>query len=380
MSAGDSADELASKLAAYASQRAQILSILEADPENEQFAKLRDDLSMLIGMTEKLYTAAVEEKAEQSDLNKTEKEKEEEPLTTARAPTQAAAASSSSAAPPPAPSLSSPPAAPFPVEPSREASGIGSTGVGDIVLVSGGERPYAGYITSIVTNPALPGGRGVRVKYYEFPNEVELPWSSVARMPHGDITVSSRNTLCNDWQGQCKYGPDQRYYSVKVVALTAFGALVSYPDFTGGVAAVQEEVPLAYLRPNKPKASVLAAAAAKAAADSHAGTGIGSAEIPDKYQLKDSDTPADRAYKLRKIKNIKHKNKEMTKDSEVMAVQQSWKKFVSHGGKRNLQGIVKTSMFSSSSTSTFSEITLDNTDSKDKERMTDYDKRKKHKF
>jgi len=256
---------------------------------------------------------------------------------------------------------------------------MGALGVGDVVLVSGGERPYAGYITATVTNPALPGGRGVRLKYYEYPNEVEVPWSQVARLPHGEVTVSTRNTLANDWQGQCKYGPDQRYYSVKVTALTPYGAMVEYPDFTGAGAAATEEVPLAYLRPNKPKASVLAAAA-KSSADSHAGTGAGAAEIPEKYQLKDTDTPEDRAYKLKKMKHFKQKSKEMTKDSEVIAVQQSWKKFVSHGDKRNLQGIVKTSMFSSANAAREAEAEQGKDKGKDKDKMTDYDKRKKHKF
>jgi len=379
MSAENSAEELRGKLSAYKTQLTQIESILQTDPENQQFVKLRDDLSTLIGMTQKLYDAAAVEATEDTKVQGSTAD-------TPVADVFTEAATSSSASVPLKLTNASATAvqaaeAAFPIETSREASGMGAMGVGDVVLVSGGERPYAGYITATVTNPDLPGGRGVRVKYYEFPDEVELPWSAVARIPQGEVSVSTRNSLVNDWQGQCKYGPDQRYYSVKVVALTAFGAIVVYPDFSGGISAAQtEEVPLAYLRPNKAKASTIAAAtAAAAAAKATSGSSAGgpdAVEIPGKYQLKDTDTPAERAHKLKKIKSIKLKNKEMTKESEVMAVQQSWKKFVSHGGKRNLQGIVKSSMFSSARASQEG----GDIDAHNKDKMTNYDKRKKHKF
>ena len=389
MSAENSAEELQGKLSAYKTQLTQIESILQTDPENQQFVKLRDDLSMLIGMTQKLYDAAAVEATEDTKVQGSTAD-------TPVADVFTEAATSSSASAPlkltnaGATAVQAADAA-FSIETSREASGMGAMGVGDVVLVSGGERPYAGYITATVTNPDLPGGRGVRVKYYEFPDEVELPWSIVARIPQGEVNVSTRNSLVNDWQGQCKYGPDQRYYSVRVTALTAFGAIVVYPDFSGDVSAAQsEEVPLAYLRPNKAKASTIAAAAAATAAAAAAaavaakatsGSSAGApdaVEIPDKYQLKDTDTPAERSHKLKKIKSIKLKNKEMTKESEVMAVQQSWKKFVSHGGKRNLQGIVKSSMFSSANAG--QEGGDAHGKDKDRDKMTNYDKRKKHKF
>jgi len=74
MSANDSAEELQGKLAGYTMQLSQIENILQADPNNEQLIKLRDDLSTLIEMTEKLYAAAVESEGRQRDHGKTEPE------------------------------------------------------------------------------------------------------------------------------------------------------------------------------------------------------------------------------------------------------------------------------------------------------------------
>jgi hypothetical protein len=233
-----------------------------------------------------------------------------------------------------------------------------------VVLVKGGERPYAGYITETVKNEALPGGAGVRVVYYEYPTtSVELPWSAVSRLDRGPVHVGNRLTLAKpDWKGQCKYGPDQRYYNAQIIELLPYGAKVLYPEF-----GTTEEVPLAYLRPsssfssssvsagkgNAPPHSSAATAARGVKSSTGSSAVVDSANagaIPDKYRLLDTDSAEERRHKLKKIKAITHKGKELTKESEMAAVQHSWQKFVSKGEKRNLQGIKKTSIFGSRDT------------------------------
>jgi hypothetical protein len=142
---------------------------------------------------------------------------------------------------------------------------------------------------------------------------------------------------------------------VQILELLPYGAKVLYPEFQ-----TTEEVPLAYLRQSS-SASASTSASASAAAGKDKDKGKGSAHtlssagssaaagsaIPEKYRLLDSDSAEERRHKLKKIKAITHKGKELTQESEMAAVQHSWQKFVSKGEKRNLQGIKKTSIFGS---------------------------------
>ena len=372
MSAEDTLKELSSKLAVYEGQRSQVSLLLGSDPTNAQFKTLLGDLSTLINMTQILYESAkakqngrcAEVCAENRTIDDTEIRYDED-ITRADAIPESSDTSWGTSelqniAHESAQTnieASAPMCANIPIVPCSEASGEGALGIGSIVLVSGGERLYAGYITAVIMNPNLPGGSGVRIKYYEYPNEVELPWSAIARMPTGPVNVGNRLSLVNDWQGQCKYGPDQRYYSVRILALTPYGAQVLYPEF-----GTSEEVPLAYLRPNKHGSGQRFAVS-----DTKPALVNVPLEIPEKYQLKDTDTAEERARKLKKMKSIKAKNKEITKDTELAAVQHSWKKFVSQSSKRNLQGMVKTSMFNTDRDSV-------------QESLTNFESKKRHKF
>ena len=56
----ESVAELHEKLALQRSQLDQVEQLLSSDSSNEQFINLRDDLALLISMTETLYTEALE--------------------------------------------------------------------------------------------------------------------------------------------------------------------------------------------------------------------------------------------------------------------------------------------------------------------------------
>jgi hypothetical protein len=349
----DDPESLQSKIDVYEDQLSQVEMLLSAEPDNEQFCKLRDDLVTLISMTKALLSAHTRPSTEDSSYPTLSRPIDGDVhVDAAKASNNDVALLKDS--------VQKHDVQAIPVSASLEASGSGPLGIGDVVLVKGGERPYAGYITDTVKNEALPGGAGVRVVYYEYPTtSVELPWSAVSRLDRGPVHAGNRLTLASpDWRGQCKYGPDQRYYSAQILELLPYGAKVIYPEFQ-----TTEEVPLAYLRPSSspvaegkgsnPPPLSSAAAGSSAAAAAAAGGSAGS--IPDKYRLLDSDSAEERRHKLKKIKAITHKNKELTKESEMAAVQHSWQKFVSKGEKRNLQGIKKTSIFGSGSRDTDSD-------------------------
>ncbi len=107
--------------------------------------------------------------------------------------------------------------------------------VGDRVIVSGGERPFAGVITGLMSD------KEYRVKYYEYEVEVSLPADSLRRlivqdaMQSADVTIG---TVC-----QCKYSVDQTYYEAVITGITQYGFVVTYPQYGN-----TEEVPVEYLK------------------------------------------------------------------------------------------------------------------------------------
>jgi hypothetical protein len=354
----ESIEEMQAKLETYRGQLTQVSALLASDPSNEQFQKLNNDLMALVSITEG-QLLQFDEKEESSE-HKAEPEVASSDVNVTIGTNNSSMNSNTNTA---NDSHS------IPIAPAADPGGyVGPIIMNDIVLVSGGERPYAGYVTGIVTNPALEGGTGLRIKYYEYDTEVELPLSVVSRLPPGPMnsnrlalaassapgcgssssSSSSSSGSVGGWKGQCKYGVDQLYYNVNILELTPYGAKVVYPQF-GNI----EEVPLAYLRPNKEKSTASASLSLSSSSSSNNGnqgisSGTETIEIPLKYQIKDTDTEEERKYKLKKIKNIKAKNREMTKETEVAAVQKSWQTFVSKSNKRGLSGAPKsTSMFSS---------------------------------
>ena len=341
-------EELKVKLEQQKLQLNQVEHLLAADPSNEQLIKLQNDLSQLIEMTDSLCGNSIEK----DNLQNHQDDAVVEVIGSRDVAVPSSAAdmglTNSSAA-------IAVPVAPVAAASGAVAAGVGPIAEGDVVLVSGGERPYAAYVTSVVSNAALEDGNGVRVTYYEYENtEVDLPLSAISRLPSGPINSSNRECLSSgNWSGQCKYAPDQLYYDAIITEVTPYGARVTYTQFGNS-----EHVPLAYLRPNKEKTTRT--------------PGINSnglMEIPAKYQIKDTDTEEERRWKLKKQKSIKAKNKEITKETEVAAVQKSWQKFVAKGNKRNLAGLNKSSMFAGRHDAT-----------EDNGVVTQNAKRKKHKY
>jgi hypothetical protein len=107
--------------------------------------------------------------------------------------------------------------------------------IGEIVEVMGETRPYAGVVTSIVNDSEC------RVKYFEYDTEVQLPLTSINRVPRGFMP---KEEITVGFKGQCKYSQDQLFYDIVVQALTEHGAIVLYTQYSN-----TEEVPLEYIRP-----------------------------------------------------------------------------------------------------------------------------------
>ena len=61
--------------------------------------------------------------------------------------------------------------------------------------------------------------------------------------------------------------------------------------------------------------------------------------IPERLQIRDTDSEEQRQYKLKKSKGIRQQNKVVQKELETAAVQKSWQKFVAKGARKNLTGM-----------------------------------------
>lgn len=201
----ESQADLEGKIAVYTAQLGQVEELLQIESTPE-FLKLKEDLVSLITLTKALLVQTIEAS---NPVNRSSSLAEVKPQEVYR---PAVTATSSSNVP-----------------------RSGPIQVGEVVEVSGGERPFAGVVTSIVSESEY------KIKYYEYPDEVSLPITSLHRL---SMTAYSPEQIHIGLVCQCKYALDQKYYDCKVTAMTPYGCQVVYTTYGN-----TEEVPLAYLKP-----------------------------------------------------------------------------------------------------------------------------------
>jgi hypothetical protein len=240
----ESQADLEAKIALYNQQLSQVEELLQLDGTNTQFIKLKDDLHSLIALTRALLVKAIGESAVSSS---------------------SAGVSSSSA--------NILPSASQPLNSGTASIRKGPIQVGEVVEVIGGERLYAGVVTGIINQTEY------KVKYYEYPDEVSLPVTSLQRPP---LAFYAPDQVTVGMNCQCKYATDQNYYDCKVTAITPNGCVVTYTQYGN-----TEEVPVAYLKPITSAAKPNALSGKSAG--KHTTTG-GLIPIPESLQILPTDT------------------------------------------------------------------------------------------
>jgi survival-of-motor-neuron-related-splicing factor 30 len=235
-----------------------------------------------------------------------------------------------------------------------------------VVEVRGGDRPYAGVVTGFIDNATA------RIKYFEFDAEVSLPLTSLVRLPGaaGAAPQLNRGGLY-----ECKYATDGQWYDATVTALTAHGCQVTYTLYGNS-----EEVPVAYLRskdgvpPPPPPATAAATHTNAKPAQQQQDKALVPLAIPENLKILPTDTEEEKAKKKKKLKAIKSKNRLISKEADIVAVQQTWQKFVS---KKKPVGSTlvtkKTSMFSTTENGKVGVINSG-------KGVTEFVQRQKHKF
>lgn len=317
-------DELYSKIGQYYQQLSQVQQLLQVDPNNEQFLKLKSDLENVIKLTKDLI--------EQLNNNKSAEKKEDDA------------------------------ASEYDEDEDNESDNdnddIPKTGpivVKENVEVSGGDRIYAGVVTEIITPSEY------KIKYFEFDSEVALPVSSISRItPSSDL---KKKDIKVGSKYKCKYATDQNYYDIVVTSITEHGYMVKYSQYLNS-----EEVPLEYLKPieGKDKNNI-----------GKKDDGKTLIPIPENLKILPTDTEEEKNRKKKKLKAIKSKNRLITKEVEVAAVQQTWQKFVNKTAtKKSLQS-VGTKLAKKFTTNSKSDEPIDKVVGKG---MTSYAERKRYIF
>jgi hypothetical protein len=224
--------DFAKTLSDYNQQLKQVDEFLSSDPSNPQFLSLRKDLIQAISLTTELLivdtsrsqvtdnhqtseNSASKENDDEYDVDDSGSEDEvDENYAFAKAST----------------------AATLPAK-------YGAIAVGEVICVSGGDRPYAGVVVELKLEAAE-----CVIKYFESDSEVVLPLISISRVDPGyfkpsDVTIGMKCL--------CKYSADQVYYEAEVISKSKYGYVVKYSEYGNA-----EDVPLEYLKPLSVKKGV----------------------------------------------------------------------------------------------------------------------------
>ena len=273
--------DLAEKLATYAEQLAQVEQLLQADPSNDQFLKLRTDLLEVTKLTEDL----LKYKHEQSE--------------------------------------------------SQQPSGDGGEAEGAAVDVSPfqvGMRCEGKFDDGTKTSwyPAVitaVSPDSYTLVYIGFGNTEAVGPESIRPL----ICESPLDPSQIDVGFECvgRYSGDGKYYEVVVEAITDFGYKVQFQEYGNS-----EELPLEYLRPKDADGGRLDANELYREAD-------GSWRIPDHLRVSHTDSEQERLRKRRKVKALKQKDKQREKDEVRDGQKNSWLAFQSKGAKRKVAGSMK---------------------------------------
>lgn len=315
-------DNLSDTISLYRDQLVQVDGFLTTDPSNQQFLSLRNDLIKAITLTNELLNATTNSSqilqsstSSNNNSKNTFNGKEKDATCDDEYDIESSSDNEQEES------------APLPAK-------IGAITVGEVVIVSGGDRPYAGVLVELKIDTAE-----CVIKYFEHVTEVILPLISISRVDPGFYNTSD---ISVGMKYLCKYSADQIYYEAEIISKSKYGFNVTFTEYGNS-----EEVPLEYL---KPLPIVTTTASNKKNVEKKIDDGLELIKVPEKLKILPTDTEEEKNRKKKRLKKIKNHNRIVEQELEIKATQQTWKSFVTKGSKRSLTGLVKSSIFASSDT------------------------------
>ncbi|KAJ1460267.1 hypothetical protein M885DRAFT_510087 [Pelagophyceae sp. CCMP2097] len=276
--AAEGGENLREKLATYADQLFQVEGLLQADPQNDQFQKLRQDLRDVIKLTE--------------DLIKFQHD-------------QGAAA-------------------------AEAAERTQADGDAYLARYQVGMRVEAFFATEEKWFPAVitaiaEDHQSYTVVYIGFGNAETIDSDRVRPLLCDDLLDAMKIVVGYECRG--RFSGDGKYYDCVVSGVTDFGYKVTFTAYGNA-----EELPLEYLR----QGTADARAATEVTREDD-----GSYRIPEHLRLQSTDTDADKLRKRRKVKALKQKVKTKEQDEARDSSRNSWQSFNTKGAKRKVPGTMK---------------------------------------
>ena len=198
--------DLQLKVASYSSQLQQIEAVLNRDPTNEQFLKLKQDLQKVIALTEQLINSRKQD--EDTSDNDTDRVAAPQGIGSIRKGA--------------ANEIKDDDSCPFQI--------------GDVVEAVTADRPFAAVVKAI-----LPETKECTVKYFEFEAPVNVLFKDLAHISRPALAA---HNVTSGYRCQAKFSADQRWYDAVVDSVTEFGFIVTFLNYGN-----TEEVPLSYIRP-----------------------------------------------------------------------------------------------------------------------------------
>mmetsp|Transcript_2281 Transcript_2281/g.6484 ORF Transcript_2281/g.6484 Transcript_2281/m.6484 type:complete len:320 (+) Transcript_2281:921-1880(+) len=273
--------ELAEKLRTYGEQLAQVEQLLAADPQNEQFLKLRQDLQEVTKLTEDLLKYKHNEAGEQA---------------AAGADADADAAG------------------------DGEAIDIDPFQVGMRCEGRFDDKWYPAVITAVA-------GGSYTVVFIGFGNTEVLDSDGIRPLICENPLDPAKIAVGYECVG--RFSGDGKYYDVVVEAVTDFGYKVNFIEYGNS-----EELPLEYLRQRDAAGNVPDANELVREAD-------GTYRIPEHLKVQPTDSEQERLRKRRRVKALKQKMKQAEQDAARDQSKNSWLAFQNKGAKRKVHGSLK---------------------------------------
>lgn len=302
-------DDLASlqaKLKTYGDQMAQVEGLIQQDPTNQEWLKLKSDITEVMQLT----TEYVKIKTQEAQH--------------------------------PTPQTSAVAAPPAPVGTTAVVQGAASASA---EMVPDGWKPVVGQACEAsfdkrwypVQVTAAHEGDAYSVVFYTHNNSEVIDGENLRPLNGANPTPVDQDKLEAGQLCQARFAADGTWYASKIDSVSERGCMVTFTEYGN-----QEEVPFAWVKHAEEKATKKQKRKAKR---------DGLIQIPTSLHILPTDSEADKKRKHKRVKVIKNKNKRKILEVANKKKQNSWLKFHKKTkGKRikgSMNSLRKKSIFAS---------------------------------
>jgi len=304
-------DDLASlqaKLKTYGDQMVQVEGLIQQDPTNQEWLKLKSDITEVMQLTTE-YVKIKTQEARQAAQSSTVAQASPAPVGTTAVNQSAASAA---------------------VGAETVPDGWKPI-VGQACEASFDKRWYPVHVTAAHEDEAYS------VVFYTHNNSEVVEGANLRPLMDANPAPIDKDTLESGQACQARFAADGTWYASKIDSVSERGCMVTFTEYGN-----QEEVPFLWIRLAEEKATKKQKRKAKR---------DGLIQIPASLHILPTDSETDKKRKQKRVKVIKNKNKRKIQEVANKKKQTSWLKFHKKTKGRRIKGSMnslgKRSIFSS---------------------------------